>query len=116
VKHKHALCYTKPMPDPEPKSTRQLTVIRPGRTVAAASTAMAVPAIIADAGERAARRFLEFFAATIRDKNTRAAYLHAVSRFFAWCEHHKLGQLGDIEPLHVEEGKRLEARGKRVNI
>ena len=33
-----------------------------------------VPAIVAAAGERAARRFLEFFAATIRNPNTRAAY------------------------------------------
>jgi integrase/recombinase XerD len=29
------------------------------------------------------------------------AYLHAVGRFFAWCERHRLGQLADIEPLHV---------------
>ena len=29
---------------------------------------MAVPAIVADAGDHAARRFLEFFAATIRNK------------------------------------------------
>jgi integrase/recombinase XerD len=29
------------------------------------------------------------------------AYLHAAGRFFAWCERHKLGQLADIEPLHV---------------
>ncbi len=40
-------------------------------------------------------------AATIRNKNTRTAYLHAVNRFFAWCEHHEIGQLADIEPLHV---------------
>jgi site-specific recombinase XerD len=69
-----------------------------------------VPAIAADAGDQAARRFLEFFAATIRNKNTRIAYLHAVSRFFAWCEHHKLGQLADIEPLHV--AAYIEALGK----
>jgi integrase/recombinase XerD len=37
----------------------------------------------------------------IRNKNTRTAYLHAVGRFFAWCEHHHIGQLADIEPLHV---------------
>jgi hypothetical protein len=37
---------------------------------------LAVPAAIAEAGDRAARRFLEFFAATIRNKNTRLAY---------WC-------------------------------
>jgi site-specific recombinase XerD len=60
-----------------------------------------VPAIVADVGDAAARRFLEFFAATIRNNNTRSAYLHAVTRFFAWCEHHRLGQLADIEPLHV---------------
>jgi integrase/recombinase XerC len=60
-----------------------------------------VPRVIADAGNQAARRFLVFFAATIRNKNTRTAYLHAVGRFFAWCEHHHIGQLADIEPLHV---------------
>jgi len=41
---------------------------------------MVVPAIIADAGDQAARRFLEFFAATIRNKNTRMAYYRAVCR------------------------------------
>jgi site-specific recombinase XerD len=90
--------------------TRQLTVTSPARAVATASAAMVVPAIIADAGDQAARRFLEFFAATIRNKNTCTAYLHAVSRFFAWCDHHKLGQLADIEPLHV--AAYIEALGK----
>ena len=60
-----------------------------------------VPRVIAAAGETAARRFLEFFAATIRNKNTRLAYYHATVRFFAWCDHHKIGELADIEPLHV---------------
>ena len=68
-----------------------------------------VPRVIADAGDQAARRFLEYFAATIRNKNTRTAYLHAVGRFFAWCEHHHIGQLADIEPLHV--GAYIEALG-----
>src|SRR5208337_1881672 len=45
-----------------------------------------VPVMVAGAGEHAARRFLEFFAATIRNKNTREAYYRAVCRFFAWCE------------------------------
>jgi hypothetical protein len=44
------------------------------RTVAAAPGAGVVPAVIADAGDHAAKRFLEFFAATIRNKNTRMAY------------------------------------------
>jgi hypothetical protein len=94
----------------EPKSSRQLTVTKPSRTVAAASAAMVVPVIVADAGEHAAHRFLEFFAATIHNKNTRTAYLHALSRFFAWCEHHQIGQLADIEPLHV--AAYIEALGK----
>src|SRR4051812_32549990 len=98
------LCYTKPMDESEPEFGRELTVIEPvkapriSRVIAAE---IIVPAIIADAGDQAARRFLEFFAATIRNKNTRTAYLHAVGRFFAWCEHHQLGALDEIEPLHV---------------
>jgi site-specific recombinase XerD len=96
-----------------PNPSHELTVIEPAKALRisrAIAAEIIVPAIIADAGDRAARRFLEFFAATIRNKNTRAAYLHAVSRFFAWCEHHQLGQLADIEPLHV--AAYIEALGK----
>jgi site-specific recombinase XerD len=35
------------------------------------------------------------------NKNTRVAYLHAVDRFFTWCERHRIGDLADIEPLRV---------------
>ena len=62
---------------------------------------MVMRAIIAEAGETATRRFLEFLAATIRNKNTRMAYYRAVRHFFAWSEHHQLGGLDNIEPLHV---------------
>jgi site-specific recombinase XerD len=92
-------CLTRP-----PDQTRQLTVVpavRAPRISRAVTASIVVPAIVADAGDQAARRFLEFFAATIRNKNTRTAYLHAVSRLFAWCEHHHIVQLADIEPLHV---------------
>jgi site-specific recombinase XerD len=51
--------------------------------------------------DHAARRFLEFFAATIRNKNTRLAYLHAVGQSFAWCDQRRVGELADIEPLHI---------------
>jgi site-specific recombinase XerD len=71
------------------------------QTVGSATSGIVVPAIIADAGAQATKRFLEFFAATIRNKNTRMAYLRAVVRFFAWCDHLQLGQIEDIEPLHV---------------
>jgi site-specific recombinase XerD len=89
------------MENQTPKAGRSLTASRSPRTIAAASAAVVVPALIADAGEHATRRFLEFFAASIRNRNTRAAYLHAVGRFFAWCDRHRLGQLADIEPLDI---------------
>jgi site-specific recombinase XerD len=73
-------------------------------------TSIVVPCAIAEAGEKAARRFLEFFAATIRNKNTRQAYYHACVRFFAWCDKHKIGEIADIEPLHV--AAYIEALGK----
>ena len=60
---------------------------RPGRPALAG--ALVIPAAIADAGEHAARRFIEFFAATIRNKNTRLAYYRAACHFFAWVEQHR---------------------------
>jgi hypothetical protein len=60
-----------------------------------------VPALVAAAGEPASRRFLEFFAATISNKNTRAAYYRATGQFFAWLEQHGIDELVGIEPLHV---------------
>jgi site-specific recombinase XerD len=84
-----------------PKAPGQLTVIAPARVSVAPGAGLVVPALIADAGEHATRRFLEFFGATIRNRNTRQAYLHAVGRFFAWCDQNRIGQLADIEPLHI---------------
>jgi hypothetical protein len=52
----------------------------------AIQSSLAVPAAIANAGDHAARRFLEFFAATIRNKNTRMAYYRACCNFFGWLE------------------------------
>src|SRR3954466_14755141 len=60
-----------------------------------------IPALAAAAGDQASRRFLEFFAATIGNKNTRAAYYRAVCHFFAWLEQHGIDELLGIEPLHV---------------
>jgi hypothetical protein len=42
--------------------------------------------LIADLGEEAAWRYVEFFTANIRNPNTRRAYSRACNRFFAWCE------------------------------
>ena len=59
-----------------------------------------LPRLITDAGERATKRFVEFFTANIRNKNTRLAYAQAVGRFAAWCEHRKF-DLESIEPVVV---------------
>ncbi|MBV8774959.1 MAG: site-specific integrase, partial [Deltaproteobacteria bacterium] len=59
-----------------------------------------LPAAILAHGERAGRRFIEFFTATIRNRNTRMAYARAVKRFFDWCDEHRLG-LDDIEPIAI---------------
>ena len=45
-----------------------------------------LPQVIVAAGEQAAWRFIEFFIANIRNKNTRAAYAQAVTQFFKWCD------------------------------
>lgn len=76
-------------------------VTRAERTgIAATGGGPVIPAIVAQAGDHAARRFLEFFTATIRNGHTRRAYAKAVGDFLAWCEAHAL-TLAAIEPLHV---------------
>ncbi len=64
------------------------------------SAAMALPAVIVDAGPVAVERFLEFFAAQVANARTRAAYARAAGRFLSWCAARGLG-LRAIAPLHV---------------
>src|SRR5690348_11438433 len=79
---------------------RQLpAVVEP--PVSTLSSSLVVPAMIAESGDRAARRFLDFFAASIENDNTRLAYYRAVCSFFAWLEQHGIAELLDIEPFHV---------------
>jgi integrase/recombinase XerD len=56
-----------------------------------------LPKLIIDAGDQACRRFIEFFTANIRNKNTRAAYARAIRHFSAWCERRRLA-LGQVTP------------------
>ena len=75
-------------------------VILPVAGAPASPGALAVPGAVADAGEAAARRYIEFFTANIRNPNTRAAYARACGGFLAWCE--RLGlALPLIQPVHV---------------
>jgi site-specific recombinase XerD len=59
-----------------------------------------LPAVVMVAGKRAALRFIEYFAAEIRNPNTRRAYYRAVCDFFVWCETRRLA-LERIGPVHV---------------
>lgn len=59
-----------------------------------------VPSVFTEAGERASYRFVEFFTANIRNKNTRDAYYHAVCRFFGWCEERNK-TLFEIDPVLI---------------
>src|SRR6202045_2178201 len=60
-----------------------------------------VPAIIADVGPEATKRFFEFFTVPIRNKNTRIAYYQAIGQFLDWCERAGFSNLEDIGPIHV---------------
>jgi site-specific recombinase XerC len=60
-----------------------------------------LPALVAAAGERAGMRFLEFFAANIRNPHTRRAYARAADEFLAWCSSVGVPSIGAVQPVHV---------------
>jgi hypothetical protein len=74
-------------------------IILPGALVTSSDTYI-VPALIAEAGDAAGWRFVEFFTANINNDHTRRAYARACHRFFGWSEGHGL-TLGSIRPVHV---------------
>jgi site-specific recombinase XerD len=61
------------------------TVLAPGALTPLPAGSL-IPPLIADAGEAAAWRYIDFFTANIRNPNTRRAYARACVRFFAWCD------------------------------
>jgi integrase/recombinase XerD len=65
------------------------------------SSFVTLPALIGGAGDRAARRFIEFFTVNIRNRNTRAAYGRAAADFLRWCEEQGIDALGRVQPVHV---------------
>jgi integrase/recombinase XerC len=70
-------------------------------TVAALALRPDVSAVVACAGERAQTRFFEFFAANIRNIDTRRAYAQAAREFLAWCESVGVASIAGVQPLHV---------------
>jgi len=59
-----------------------------------------IPALIADAGDQAAWRYIDYFSSNIRNPNTRRAYARACQTFFAWCDERGLS-LATIRPYDV---------------
>jgi integrase/recombinase XerC len=64
-------------------------------------TSGTLPALVAAAGERASMRFLEFFAANIRNPHTRRAYARAAEEFLAWCASAGVASIAAPQPVHV---------------
>lgn len=68
-----------------------------------------LPALIVRAGETAARRYVEFFTARVRNRNTRQAYGRAATSFLTWCDAFGL-ELTTIEPVHVAAWIEVQAQ------
>lgn len=94
-------------PEPSTAMTDQLPAIPIASTIAKrADAALVVPALIANVGDQASWRYVEFFTANIRNSNTRRAYARACGGFLTWCEQRGL-MLTTIRPHDV--GAYLEA-------
>jgi site-specific recombinase XerD len=84
---------TSALPDPIPAA--------PVAQLVPASEIVRLPAIIMASGPDAPERFFEFFAVTIRNINTRRAYMRQVMQFLEWCEARGVTDLFSIRPLMV---------------
>jgi site-specific recombinase XerD len=76
----------------------------------AISPTQTLPILVTASGDRAGVRFLEFFAAQIRNPHTRRAYGRAVGEFLTWCENSGVTSLPQIQPLHVASWIELQGR------
>ena len=72
----------------EPSETQLPAIITQAEIISTddVRTTLVVPVLIADLGDAAAWRYVEFFTANIRNPHTRRAYARACARFFAWCD------------------------------
>jgi integrase/recombinase XerD len=78
---------------------QDVRIVRRQRASSAANQML--PRLIAREGSDASKRFIEFFTATIRNRNTRAAYAQAIRQFFDWCDDRGFRSLDQIEPVVV---------------
>jgi hypothetical protein len=83
------------MTESDPPSDRPVqlpAVISPGALTGPmdAYAAALAPTLIANVGDAAGWRYVEFFTANIRNPNTQRADARACGRFFAWCDDRNL--------------------------
>src|SRR6266852_4326668 len=73
-----------------------------------------LPLIVSSAGPKGSERFWDFFTSTIRNPNTRAAYLRAVMNFFNWLQKKGVIEFSAVRPIHVaayiEELQRIRSK------
>lgn len=79
-----------------------------------------MPALFAPT-KSAAKRFLEFSAANIRNPNARRAYLWADRDFANWCSANDFHEFVNVEPVHVSAyiellGKQLAKPSAKQNL
>jgi site-specific recombinase XerD len=73
---------------------------------------VALPPLVLAAGEGAARAFLYFFVAHIRNRHTRRAYARQARDFLAWCEARGLGDVRQVRTEHAAAYVEALARGR----
>lgn len=96
---------------PMPKRDAGTTLPLPFKTVAPSpavvsndvaqphdGVSLVVPRLFAEEGPNAAKHFVEFFVAQLRNENTRTAYARATKRFCSWCDEQGVS-LGDVDPF-----------------
>jgi len=90
--------------------TEQLPAIIDQTKIIGDARVHVVPTLVAASGERASLRFLEFFAANIRNPHMRRANGHAVVAFMARCDENRLLLIAAVQPLHVAAWIELQTR------
>jgi hypothetical protein len=74
------------------------------------------PTLIAASGARALLRFLEFFAANLRNQHTRRPDGLAGTEFLTWCDDDQVPSIEAVQPLHVAAWIKMQIREHAVPI
>ncbi len=84
-----------------------------GKLVPTSASNLLLPPLVANSGDSAQTRFLDFFAAQIRNPHTRRAYARAAAEFLAWCQGAGVTSLPQVQPMHVAGW--IELQGREVS-